>query len=89
MATVQQLEEEINKIKERNKRVETEKAWETSWTRRLMLASLTYMVIAILFISMGIVNPFKNAIVPSLAFIVSNLSMPFIKKFWLRYIHQK
>lgn len=89
MATLQQLEEEINKIKERNKRVETEKSWETSWTRRLMLASLTYIVISVLFISMGIVSPLKNAVVPSIAFIVSNLSMPFIKKFWLRYIHQR
>ena len=30
-----ELEKEILKIKERNKRVELDKAWETSWTRRI------------------------------------------------------
>lgn len=29
----QELEKEIEQIKERNKRVELDKAWETSWTR--------------------------------------------------------
>ena len=30
---LKELEEEVLKIKERNKRVELDKAWETSWTR--------------------------------------------------------
>jgi len=88
MATIEQLENEIEKIKLRNKRVETEKAWETSWTRRLMIAVLTYMVISILFIFLGIANPLKNAVVPSIAFILSTLSGPFIKKLWLKKIHK-
>lgn len=88
MATLAELEEEINKIKQRNKRVETEKAWETSWTRRFMIAVLTYIVISLLFFSIGTPNPLKNAVVPSIAFILSTLSGPFIKKLWLRYIHK-
>ncbi len=32
MASLEQLEKEIEIIKSRNKRVETEKAWEISWT---------------------------------------------------------
>jgi len=31
------LKEEIEKIKERNKRVEADKAWETSYSRRALL----------------------------------------------------
>ena len=31
------LEKEIKKIQERNKRVELDKAWETSWTRKYVL----------------------------------------------------
>lgn len=31
------LEKEINDIKARNKRVELDKAWETSWTRRICI----------------------------------------------------
>ena len=37
MASLEQLEKEIEIIKSRNKRVETEKAWEISWTRKFWL----------------------------------------------------
>ena len=89
MATIQELEEEINKIKERNKRVETEKTWETSWTRTIMIATLTYAVVAIFFVFARSADPFGDAIVPSIAFILSTLSGHYIKKFWLKYIHKK
>lgn len=88
MTNLEQLAEEIEKIKTRNKRVETEKAWETSWTRRGMIVVLTYLVISILFIFLGTPNPLENAIVPSIAFILSTLSGPIVKKVWLRYIHK-
>ena len=39
------LENEIEKIKERNARVEKDKAWETSWTRRICIMILTYVVV--------------------------------------------
>lgn len=89
MATLQQLREEVNKIKERNKRVETEKSWETSWTRKIMVAIMTYTVIAILFVFLGAPDPLKNAVIPSIAFIVSTLSGPFIKKMWLKYVYKE
>ena len=88
MATLQQLGEEIEAIKTRNKRVETEKAWETSWTRRVMVVILTYVVISTLFIFLGTPNPLENAIIPSIAFVLSTLSGPMVKKLWLRYIHK-
>lgn len=89
MTSIQQLEEEINRIKDRNRRVETEKSWETSWTRRVMVAIFTYIVISVFFIFVGAPNPLGNAIVPSIAFILSTLSGPFVKKLWLKYIHRK
>lgn len=88
MATVQQLEEEIEKIKERNRRVEREKSWETSWTRKIMIAVLTYIVIVIFFYYAGFPEPFKNALVPSLAFVLSTLSVPVVKNLWLKFIHR-
>ena len=86
--TIQQVEEEIEKIKERNRRVEREKSWETSWTRKVMIVVLTYIVIAVFFIFIGTVEPLLDAIVPSVAFILSTLSAPVLKKFWLRYIYK-
>ncbi|MDZ7798811.1 MAG: hypothetical protein U5L76_04340 [Patescibacteria group bacterium] len=37
MLTFEQIEKEINKIKERNAKLEKDKAWETSWTRRIII----------------------------------------------------
>ena len=41
------LETEIEQIKERNKRVELDKKWETSWTRKICIMILTYIVVII------------------------------------------
>jgi len=38
------LKIEIEKIKGRNRRVEADKAWETSLTRKILIAVLTYFV---------------------------------------------
>jgi len=34
------LEKEVTDIKARNKRVEADKAWETSWSRKIVIAVL-------------------------------------------------
>lgn len=88
MSTLQTLELEVEKIKERNRRVETQKAWETSWTRRFMIVILTYLVISIFFYFLGTPDPLGNAVVPSIAFILSTLTGPFVKKWWLKNIHR-
>ena len=41
------MNEEIEKIKLRNKRVELDKKWETSITKRLCIILLTYIVVVI------------------------------------------
>ena len=88
MITLEQLEEEINAIKARNKRVETEKEWETSWTRRITITVTTYLAVSIFFYFAGDPEPLDQAIVPSLAFILSIFSAPIMKKMWLKYIHK-
>ena len=88
MVSVQELESEINQLKNRNKKVEADKAWETSWTRKILIAVLTYFVIGIFFYYSGVSQPFKNALVPSLAFILSTLSIPFFKNFWIKKIYK-
>lgn len=84
MATIQDLEEEIEKIQERNKKVEVDKAWETSWSRKIIISIFTYLVISLFFLFVGISNPFVNAIVPALAFILSTASLPFFKNLWMK-----
>ena len=42
-----ELEKIIEAIEKRNKKVETDKAWETSWTRRVCIMILTYIIVII------------------------------------------
>ncbi len=79
---------EIQKIKERNSRVEIDKQWETSYTRKIIIAVLTYLVIVLFFIYASVANPFLNAIVPTLGFILSTLSLPYFKKIWIEKIRK-
>ena len=44
---IKELEQEIQKIKLRNRKVELDKKWETSWTRRICIMILTYIVVII------------------------------------------
>jgi preprotein translocase subunit SecF len=83
--SIKSIEDEIQKIKERNKKVEIDKAWETSLTRKILIAILTYAVIVIFFYFAGLPKPFINSIVPALAFILSTLSLSFFKKLWIKY----
>ena len=84
MPTISELEQEIKIINERNKRVELDKAWETSWTRRILILILTYIVIVIFFFIAGLPSPLINAIVPAVAFMLSTLTVPMFKNWWIK-----
>ena len=89
MANLQQLEKEIEKIKERNSRVEADKSWETSIARRILLAIFTYLAVGFYLSAIAVPNPWVNAIVPSVAFVLSTLTLPFFKKLWLKHAYNK
>ncbi len=77
------FEKRLKAIEERNKKVELDKEWETSWTRRIIILVLTYLIIVLFFIVANLPNPFVNSIVPTTGFVLSTLSLPFFKKLWL------
>ena len=81
---LKEIENEINKIKERNFRVESDKAWESSWTRKIFIAALTYLLVALLFIVLGLPEPWLSALVPTVGFILSTLSLAAVKRIWLK-----
>ena len=85
MGDIDEFRREIQDIKERNSRVEIDKAWETSWMRRALLILFTYLSIGIYLRAIRIGRPWLNAIVPAVAFLLSTLTMPFFKKVWLRF----
>lgn len=89
MPNLKKLEERVSKIEERNKKVETDKAWETSYTRKVLLSVFTYVAIGLYLNSINISKPWINAIVPTLGFMISTLTLPFFKKMWLKYFYKK
>lgn len=78
------LREDIYKIQERNKKVELDKAWETSLSRKIVIAALTYGVIVLFFYFADLPKPWVNSIVPTLGFVLSNLTLPWFKKIWMK-----
>ena len=83
------MKEDIERIKERNKRVESDKACEGSISRRLLIALMTYIVIVIFLWTINAPKPWLNAIVPAVGFILSTLTLSFFKRFWLNNIYKK
>ena len=88
MPSLEQLQLDIEAIKKRNERVEADKAWETSWTRKVIILLLTYVVIVTFFYFAQLPQPFANAVVPSVAFVVSTLTVPLFKKWWLSKVYR-
>lgn len=78
-----ELENEIIKIKERNKKVELDKAWETSWTRKLCICILTYIVVVIYSRLINkVTNIWLSSLVPVIGFTLSTVSLKLIRNIW-------
>ena len=78
------IQEKIETIEQRNKRVELDKAWETSFVRRGFIALVTYLIALWFMGSIGVDDAYLNALVPTGGYILSTLSLPFIKGVWIK-----
>ena len=77
------LEKEIEEIKSRNKKVELDKKWETSTTRKVCIAILTYIVVIVYStIISKITNVFLSSLVPVIGFTLSTLSLKVVRNLW-------
>lgn len=83
MTELEQIQKDLELLKERNKRVDANKAWETSMFRKVLIAVLTYIVVVIFFVAAGFERPLLSAIVPTIGFVFSTLTIPFFKQWWL------
>ena len=81
---IKKLEKDIVEIKERNVRVEADKAWETSSFRIFSITIITYIVAVLVLYFIGAKNFLLNALVPTVGFFLSIQSLPTVKKWWIR-----
>lgn len=80
-----ELEKEIIEIKERNKKVELDKKWETSATRKICICVLTYIVVVAYSYLIRIYdNILLSSLVPVIGFTLSTLSLKYVRKVWER-----
>lgn len=86
---LQDAEEIIQKLQKRNQSVELNKAWEGSYTRRLLIIIFTYLAISLYLKFIVGINPWINAIVPAIGFVLSTLTLPWFKKQWAKYVYKK
>lgn len=84
MKNQEEIEQDILNIEERNARVEMDKAWERSWTRRISIVVMTYVIASIWLAVINESNVFLKALIPTAGYLLSTLSLPQIKRYWAR-----
>ena len=78
-----ELKDEIQKIKDRNIRVGFDKAWEISWTRRILILAITFIVSSTWLFVIKETNVFLKALIPTVGYLLSTLSISQLKKLWI------
>lgn len=81
---IDSISKRLAKIEARNERVEADKAWEVSWQRRILILTLTYLLVLLYFLIIEVEKPLLNAIVPTLGFFLSTLTLSVVKTIWLK-----
>ena len=76
------LQKRLEAIEKRNIRVEADKAWEVSWTRRISIAVLTYVVVVAYLYTISNDKPFINGLVPVVGYLLSTLVLKTIRGLW-------
>lgn len=78
------LDQEITAIQERNRKVEQDKAWERSKLRLVVIAGMTYLFAGITLQLVGATKPWSTAFVPMIGWVLSTLSLPPLKRWWVK-----
>lgn len=81
--------DDIEALIKRNAKAEADKAWETSWTRRGILAVITYIIVAAWLTMIGVAHPLLHALVPVAAYLLAIYTLPMLKTYWLQRVYNK
>ncbi len=76
------IERRLQAIELRNQRVELDKSWERSITRRVVIATMTWLTAGLFLWCIDVPSPLMNALVPSGGYLLSTLSLPPMKYLW-------
>ncbi len=79
---------DLETLQNRNAKVEADKAWETSWTRKLSIAGITYIFLVFYLPVLGLEKSYLHATVPVCGYLFSTLTLPLVKKQWLQKFYK-
>lgn len=86
---MEELKKEIEEIKIRNKKVELDKKWETSLTRKLCICVLTYIVVVIYsYLINNVTSIWLSSLVPVIGFTLSTFSLKGVRILWEKKINK-
>jgi hypothetical protein len=85
---LQEIERQLEIIKQRNARVEADKAWEASRVRVGAICVITYLVTSAFLYVMGAQRFWLHALVPPCGFFLSTRSLRLIKRWWIESRYQ-
>ena len=74
----------LDSLHERNRRVELDKAWETSKTRMVAIMLMTYVVATVFLWLIHVDRPYVSSLMPVIGYALSTASLPFVKKWWVK-----
>lgn len=79
---------DIQSIHERNARVEADKAWETSKTRRAFIALGTYLIVGAYLNFLGVADAWLHAVVPMMGYVLSTVTLGWAKMIWIQKVYK-
>ncbi len=83
MNSLEELKRDIEELKNRNKSVDLNKKWEVSIERKVLVVIITYIIMSLVMYSLWMNKPFLNALIPTLWYFLSTLSLEFAKKIYI------
>ena len=83
------LKKRIEDIEKRNKKVELDKSWETSLTRKICIIILTYVIVIVYsYLIRKYDYIFLTSLVPVIGFTLSTLSLKAIRNIWEKNLNK-
>jgi hypothetical protein len=83
------IEQRLAALEQRNAKVDSNKAWEGSWTRRGFIMLVTYAVAVAWLWAIHESNLWLKAVVPVAGFLLSTLTIGPLKQVWVRTVYKK
>jgi hypothetical protein len=78
------IQQELEEVKKRNKRVESDKGWEVSKVRVVFILIITYVVASSVLYLIKVDNYLLGALIPTIGYFLSTLTLSIVKKWWIR-----